>query len=450
MGPYEAAPASVLRQQGVYLITGGLGGIGLAVAEHLARTVQAKLILLGRSGLPERSQWPRILQQAAHESSVTARQISEVLQLEGLGSAVCVLQADVANEEQMRRAVQKAIGQFGAIHGVFHAAGVAGTGLMQFKTSEQAAKVLAPKVQGTLVLERVLAAQSLDFMALFSSITSMVGGPGQADYSAANAFLDAYACSASRTQRRVLAIDWSEWQWNAWEEGLAGYGEMAAFLRENRQRFGLTFEEGIEALTRALAYPQARLIVSTQDFYQVLELGKAFTVAAIAQEQQRQKPTSTVKRPELETSYVAPRNETERKVAALWVQLLCLEQVGIHDNFFELGGNSLLGMELIAQAKKIFGVTDLPAYILYEAPSVSTMAKYFDSAFLSAARRASGVGTRNTSKDFESAVGTSHDQSGSDSASASSGIEATGNTRARSERRRESLNQRTRETRRAR
>ena len=118
---------------------------------------------------------------------------------------------------------------------------------------------------------------------------------------------------------------------------------------------------------------------------------------------------------------VAPRTPIEGVVAEIWGTILERENVSIHDNFFELGGNSLLGMELIAQAKKIFGVTDLPAYILYEAPSVSTMARHFDSV----------VGTRLI-------------------ASASSGVEATGNTRARSERRRESLNQRARETRRAR
>jgi NAD(P)-dependent dehydrogenase (short-subunit alcohol dehydrogenase family) len=363
-----------LRQHGVYLITGGSGGIGLAIAAYLAQTFQARLVLVSRNGLPQRNQWPQILQQSDPQS-IEARQISQILQLEEMGSEVLILQADVANEARMRTVLEQAHSRFGAIHGVFHAAGVPGIGLMQLKTSEQAAAVLSPKVQGTLVLERVLQEQatSLDFLMLFSSVTAIVGGPGQADYAAANAFLDAYARS-SKAPYRVLSVDWGEWQWNAWEKGLAGYGEMAEFLRENRKRFGLTFEEGIAALQRVLTCDLPQIIVSTQVFDQVIALGNNFTITSIAQQQQQQQKAEMARRPELETSYVAPRNELERKIAALWAKLLYIEQIGIHDNFFDLGGNSLLGMELIAQTKKLCGIADLPSYTLYEAPSVAAMA----------------------------------------------------------------------------
>jgi phthiocerol/phenolphthiocerol synthesis type-I polyketide synthase E len=369
---------TTLRQNGVYLITGGLGGIGLAVAYHLAQSVQARLVLLGRQGLPERSQWPHILQDTSQEQAL--RQIHHILRMEEAGSEVLVLQADVANEAQMHTAIQQAISHFGPIQGIFHAAGVPGTGLLQFKTPEQAAAVLRPKVQGTLVLERIFDAHSaeLDFLVLFSSVTAMIGGAGQMDYSAANAFLSAYAQSHHHKRYKVLAIDWSEWQWNAWEEGLVGYGDMADLLRENRKRFGLSFEEGIEALMRMLSSTHNRIIVSTQDFQQVLALGDALTVSSIFQQKQLQQSMNVVRRPALENSYVAPRNELERQISALWARLLHIEQVGIHDNFFDLGGNSLLGGELMTQTRKLMNVADLPAYVLFEAPSVGAMAQYLN------------------------------------------------------------------------
>ncbi len=409
-----ASSHSPLHQHGVYLITGGLGGIGLAVAEYLARSIQARLVLLGRHGLPERSQWPHILQHTSEEQANTVRQIRHILRMEEAGSQVLVLQADVANEAQMRTAIQRANRQFGPVQGVFHAAGVPGTGLLQFKTPEQAASVLLPKVQGTLVLERVLTEQSLDFLVLFSSVTSMIGGAGQVDYSAANAFLDAYAHNRHHKPYKVLTIDWGEWQWNAWEEGLAGYGDMADLLRENRKRFGLSFEEGMEALARSLASTQTHVIVSPQDFQQVLELGKVLTVSSISQEKQLRQTTNVVRRPELETSYVAPRNKMEREIASLWAHMLNVEQVGIHDNFFELGGNSLLGGELMNRTRKLVDVADLPAHVLFEAPSVGSMAQYLEQ--------------RNQDEPADKA----------------------NKTQKRSEQRRESLKQRRQETRRAR
>src|SRR5581483_10608896 len=129
------------------------------------------------------------------------------------------------------------------LHGVIHAAGLPGRGLIQLKTPEAAAQVLAPKVQGTLVLEQVLKHLSLDFMILFSSITSATGGgPGHVDCCAANAFLDAYAHRNAARHGATIAINWGEWQGNAWEEGLKDYaGELQAFFKANRQKFGITF-----------------------------------------------------------------------------------------------------------------------------------------------------------------------------------------------------------------
>ena len=143
-----------LREGGVYLITGGLGGIALGLAEHLATTVRARLVLVGRTALPPREEWPRVV--AAAENATVVRRIQAVEQLEQTGAEVLVLQADVTDRTQMTEAVQRAVARFGALHGVLHTAGVPGVGLLQLKTREAAARVLAPKVQGTLALVEAL------------------------------------------------------------------------------------------------------------------------------------------------------------------------------------------------------------------------------------------------------------------------------------------------------
>lgn len=376
--PQEAYAGVPWRDRGVYLLTGGLGGIALEVAHLLARTVQARLVLLNRSELPPREQWSRLLQE--EPESIQAERIRKIEGLEALGSEVLVLQADVADEQQMRAAYQHIQARFGALHGVFHVAGVPGVGLTQLKRRAQAAEVLAPKVQGTLILQRILEHQPLDFVVLFSSVTSSTGGgPGQVDYSAANAFLDAV------TQRqwpgqRVLAIDWGEWQWNAWEKGLSGYSlEAQHYLKEHRQRFGIAFAEGTEALRRVLASDLSHVVVSTQDFRVVVEQSRNFTATEVLQKTREQRRTLYA-RPDLMSSYIAPRSALEQRIAALWEELLRVTPIGVNDNFFELGGNSLLGIDLIARLRKMHDCGTLAAYVLYEAPTVSALVHYIERA----------------------------------------------------------------------
>jgi len=373
--PLEKTP---LRAGGTYLITGGLGGIGLAMANYLARTLRANLVLISRKGLPARDQWARILEEQGSEKGVGS-QISQVLALEELGSSVLPLAADVSDCCQIEGVVQQTIATFGALHGVIHAAGLPGVGLTQNKTAAQAASVLAPKVQGTQALEQALRDCELDFLVLFSSIASSTGGgPGQIDYCAANAFMDAYAFQQAQGARRVIAINWGEWQWNAWDDGLSGYDEETqAFFRESRKAFGISFEEGAEALQRILAQPFSDVIVSTQDFGVISQLSRTHTAAStLEQFKQARGERERHERPPMRNEYMAPQSDLERTIAAVWEDILGIDGIGVNDNFFDLGGNSLVGIELITQTRKALRLPTLPSYVLYEAPTVASMAAF--------------------------------------------------------------------------
>jgi NAD(P)-dependent dehydrogenase (short-subunit alcohol dehydrogenase family) len=371
---------SGLRDGGVYLITGGLGGVALGLAERLVRDRDAKLVLLGRHGLPPREQW------SSDTLNATDRQrVERIERLVALGAEVEVVTGDVTNPDDVRKAIDTAVERFGALHGVLHAAGVPGMGLMQFKQPSELDQVTAPKIDGARAVVEALGIGTpgeiaLDFLVFFSSITSATGGgPGQVDYCAANAFLDSYACQLAATGRRVVSIDWGEWTWNAWEQGLDGYDQkLQTFFRENRARFGIGFDDGWRALQRALAAGEPRVVVSTQDFPLVVMGSAQFTIEAVMPPAGRS--GERYPRPELVTSYQEPSGETEERIAVIWRDSLRLELVGVQDNFFELGGNSLLGVSIVAALRREFDLAEMPPHILYEAPTVAALALVVESA----------------------------------------------------------------------
>jgi NAD(P)-dependent dehydrogenase (short-subunit alcohol dehydrogenase family) len=378
IGNPEAAPTRI-RPNGVYLITGGLGGLGHSIATYLAQTHQANLVLVSRSGLPPREEWPGFLDETA-DPTAAGRHIRQVIALEALGAQVLTVSADVSRIEDVQAAVDQALHRFGRLDGVIHAAGVPGAGLMQFKTPAHADTVLAPKVLGTLALERVLRDISLDFLVLFSSISSITGGgPGQVDYCAANAFLDAFAERGSPSHGLTVAINWSEWHWNAWDDALSGHDEAArTFLRENRRRVGITGDEGAQAFERVLALGLPRVVVATQDFPSMVHISRQLNVLTLLQTRRMRDNGRMHPRPSLPTAYVAPVSEVERKIATSWSQALGIANIGINDNFFDLGGNSLSGVDLIARLRQDLGTDRLAPHVLYEAPTVNALARLLE------------------------------------------------------------------------
>ncbi|MBN3951428.1 MAG: SDR family NAD(P)-dependent oxidoreductase [Nostoc sp. NMS7] len=364
-----------LQQRGVYLITGGLGGIGLVLAEYLAKTLQAKLILVGRSGLPAKEQWEQWLT-TDDADDTTSCKIQKVQQLEALGAEVLVLSGDVTNHEQMRSAIAQSLEHFGEIHGVIHAAGVAGGGMIQLKTPEIVESIFAPKVRGTSVLNDVLKDVNLDFLVLCSSLTSIQGGLGQVDYCAANAFLDAFAHrNTSRNGQFTMSINWDAWQ----EVGMAVNTTVPDELkkwREENVKNGLLSVEAVDAFSRILENSLSQVVVSTQDLQAVIDETNNFLVSSsLSQQSENNRQLSATRhpRPLQGNTYVAPRNQIEQKIVDIWQELIGIEKVGIYDNFFELGGHSLLAVQTISRLRETFQV-ELPLRsLLFDNPTVAEL-----------------------------------------------------------------------------
>lgn len=368
---WDNTRSSRLRDQGVYLITGGLGGLGLTIAEYLAQTVQAKLVLVGRSPFPAREEWAQWL--ATHDrQDETSLKIEKLQALERLGAEVLPLSADVSNSTQMQAVLTRINEQFGQLHGVIHAAGVTPGGMMQTKTAEAAARILTPKVKGTLVLADLLKNTPLDFLVLCSSLTAILGGLGMVDHCAANAFLDAFAYhhQIQYPDRLTVSVNWDSWQ----EVGQAANTIIPATLKQVREenlKQGILPQEGIEAFCRILQCMVPQVLVSTRDFQMQLQYDHLLnSVEHLEPVRQDLHP-----RPALSNAYIAPSSAIEQTVAEIWQESLGIESIGIQDNFFHLGGDSLLAVQIVSRLRDAFSVELSLQTLLSDAPTIAELSK---------------------------------------------------------------------------
>lgn len=213
---WEPAPLAgqldgALRERGTYVITGGLGGMALAFAEHLIGRYQASVTLIHRSEFPRREEWQTWL--TTRPQSRTASRVRKLMALESLGGEIRLRRADVTDAAQLRRIFSELRAERGTIDGVIHTAGVMKDGIIQEKTRDQVLEVVSPKLLGVMALDSLLDEFAPGFLLLCSSTSALLGLPGQSDYTAANAFLDAYAQarSASGSKTRVVSINWGVW-----------------------------------------------------------------------------------------------------------------------------------------------------------------------------------------------------------------------------------------------
>ncbi|MEM7200893.1 MAG: amino acid adenylation domain-containing protein [Planctomycetota bacterium] len=362
----EAAPPLWLRPGGVFLITGGLGGVGHAIAQRLATVAGTKMVLTSRGGLPEPAAWQAWLSEHGAEHR-TSRRIQRLQDLRAAGAEVALEVADVGDLEAMRGVLARTAQRFGPIRGVIHAAGLATGGLIAARAAAGAAEVLAPKVAGTLVLDALLRDEPLELFALCSSVTSVKGGVGSVDYTGANAFLDAFAHAAQDRPWPVVTINWDAWR----EAGMAAEADVPEEMREAHQEVlakGLSDQEGAEVFLRAASSGLPQVLVSTFDLPARLAADEA-----PEPELEAKSDDGDHARPEVATEFVAPTGALEEAIADTVRSLLGIDRIGRDDDFFDLGFDSLIGHRLIARLKQKHRVS-LPLRAVLETPNVAALA----------------------------------------------------------------------------
>jgi len=363
-------PAALpLKEGGVYVITGGLGAIGMVLGKYLAKSFKAKLILTGRSDFPPGRDWT--------QDSVSPK-IRELLEMKEMGAQVLVMKADVSNLDQMQDVFTRAEKEFGPINGVIHSAGI-GPG-KSFTTLAAMKKKdvqlhFEPKIYGLLVLEEILKNRPVDFCLLMSSTASVLGELGLGAYSAANRFMDTYIHLLNRSSR----TRWISVNWDAWRLEEKQSQEMAPGPKIKEP--AITPEEGQEILERILGWKEAKQVIQCTGDLQtrMQQWVKPQTLPSpdLEAETIEEKPgaISRQKRPHMSTPYIPPQKPWEKELARIWEDLLGFEEIGAQDNFFELGGDSLGLLKLVGAIKRELNL-EIPMVQLILNPTISELSNY--------------------------------------------------------------------------
>ncbi|MBV9492689.1 MAG: SDR family NAD(P)-dependent oxidoreductase, partial [Acidobacteria bacterium] len=340
--PLEGETTIAFQQDGIYLITGGMGGLGILFArEILARTKDARVILTGRSALDA----------------------DQLLQ----DDRVRYMQADVADAEQVRQLIATILVDYGRLDGILHAAGVIADAFLLNKTPADARAVLAPKVAGAYNLDHATRDLPLDFFVLFAAVAGAAGNPGQADYAAANGFLDQFAAhrnrlvAAGQRHGRTRAIDWPLWE----AGGMAVDATGREMLQRTTGMHPMRTATGIAAFHRILAAPHDQVLIAEGDrerLRSVLLAAPAKTaipsVEVAADADGLGEKTEQYLRKELSDLLKVPSHRIDPRAA--------LENYGI---------DSILAMRLTNQLEKTFG--SLPKTLFFEYQTIRELAAYF-------------------------------------------------------------------------
>lgn len=351
MVPENSDSPLLLKKKGVYLITGGAGGLGLIFARFLAEHYQARLILTGRSAL-------------------NIEQTLVISELEQLGSEVMYARVDVTKRADLGNLLDDIKSRFGALHGIIHSAGVLRDAFILKKTTEDVADVLAPKIYGSLYLDEITQSEPLDFFVLFSSIASVFGSVGQCDYAYANHFMDEFALhrealhAGQKRQGKTVSINWPLWA----EGGMNIDASSRELLEKMFGAAALSTEEGIKAFVDALAQGNMQQIVLP---------GQATKLQTLFAKTCTYSRATDIRK----SSGVVVDANLHQKTVAYLKQVIATaiklppERLDENELFEQYGIDSVVILKLNSELQQRFG--ELPRTLLFEYQTLQALAGFF-------------------------------------------------------------------------
>jgi acyl transferase domain-containing protein/acyl carrier protein len=366
----ESAPR--LKSGGVYLITGGLGRIGLTLAHYLAERWQARLVLTARSAFPAKEDWTAHLER--EDTDAVLRERLRALQaIERAGGEVWVTQADAASKDQMAGVRQFIEDRYGRLDGIVFSAGRT---MLQRSTYEESwirecEAQFEAKAYGLMTLRDVFCDRDLDFCVVMSSLSSVLGGLGYLPYSSTNQVADLLV----RQRNRGRSDLWTSVNWDAWQfEDLGVDAAMKAALL----RLSMEPHEGVAAFETLLRLPPSdQLVISTASLQKRLEDWVKLRSLQREGPDEARAAGHAYARPNLDTPYAEPDGDLERRIAEIWQRTLGIDRVGRDDDFFELGGHSLVAIQMLSHVHQRFGI-DFPIERAFEATTVRKAAVVLD------------------------------------------------------------------------
>ncbi|MET0403135.1 MAG: SDR family oxidoreductase, partial [Cystobacter sp.] len=369
----QQCPNPVLST-GAYVIFGGLGEFGLSLSAYLATRAQCNLVLVGSSKFVERSGWDAWTREHGPQN-IYSKKIELLRELEQRGAHVDVVQCDVSDEPLLGRTLDALRERYGGINAIIHAAGVVENGMIDRKDVSHFAQVFKAKVHGTYHLLNYVKQRKVPKLVLASSMNSLIGGLGQIDNTAANAFLDSVVTTAyAQGVGDVSSINWGavNSERRTKPNVLAQFEDLS---REHKKNF-MTEREIHDVYDRILHWRFGpRLVLSTIDFATVLERwGEVSRVTELSRLKNVATSVAAARAEKPEGTY---RSAVHRFVSESWSGILGVAEIGWKDNLFEMGAHSLGAVQFVSMIKDEYGV-GVHAMNIYEFETLGVLVEFVE------------------------------------------------------------------------
>lgn len=333
-----------LKRKGVYIITGGATGIGLVLGKVVAEKTKGTIIVLGRTPVPDRALWDAELKN--HPLSAAASRIKGLTELEAAGASALYYAVDVADAIQMEQTFEQINTLYKNIDGVIHSAGAIPEWVDISEKSYQHMKAsFDPKITGTLLLHKHCSRYHPSVVIYVSSLNAIVPQKYSIEYTAANAFLDAFAACCTANGQQFLSIDWPGWG----DTGMVLTGKVRHSKDKDVVLKTISSYDAARAFNLCLRMQDSNLVIAEVDL-------KRFSNNPFFEV-----PVTTAGREEDDRSFEKRLPDfftpMQKKVAAIWHEVLNLDRISLEDNFFERGGHSLNATQVISRIREKMGVT---------------------------------------------------------------------------------------------
>lgn len=352
----DQSPDSLNMTGKVWMITGGFGSLGLAMASHLSNKYHAKIALLGRSPLND-------------------EKLNKLKALKEQGMDVIYIPADVSDQYSVRNAIAQIKETYGEINAVIHAAGIYNDQMLTEKELTDIKKCLVPKVQGSMILDQELAKEDLDVFIMFSSLSAVLGDFGQCDYSIGNCFLLSMARYREHLRRqglrkgKTIAINWPLWR----DGGMHGGGDSEKLYLKTSGMSYLDTEDGMKAFDKCLEGNQTEVTVI---------VGEKNKVDSILNATSHRKTSEAIKSNRVVLNHTIQNTESVEEalldnLKEMAAQIIHLDQDRLDEdeNFGEYGFDSISLKEFSDAIENELGVEILPT-VFYAHSNLSDLSKY--------------------------------------------------------------------------
>ena len=370
-----------LEKDGIYVITGGSGGIALELCKSLIFDKGVKVALMSRTALPPSCNECGQLFNYDICNNKTRRLIETMNTIFFAGKTVEYIQADVSDYEQVDNVFKKLRSKYGKINGVIHCAGASDESIINNNTMETFRNVLRPKVYGAYILDCVTQNDKLSFFVMFSSMCSIFGMPGQSAYTAANCYLDAFESSRNRDGKITLTINWAAWK----ETGMAkDYGV-------NFDHFFKTInnKQGIDAFYKVLNESETSIAIGEINYGGGIIRPDSFINIKLADEIKENLKNHTILS---QTTVEKGKNillgketgeytETETIIADICIHELAIDEINIDDDLYKLGATSIMAIAIVNEVNRRLQIhTDVTKFMEYY--SIKEYARFIDEEYL--------------------------------------------------------------------